>query len=98
MAVKKVREYTKEFRQEAVKLAQELSSVPGAAKKLGIPASVLYAWRTKLKKDGADAFPGKGKLVPEAAKLSLLEAENRRLKMENEFLKKAATYFAAHQK
>lgn len=98
MAVKKVREYTKEFRQEAVKLAQELGSVPGAAKKLGIPASVLYAWRTKLKKDGADAFPGRGKLVPEDQRQKSLESENRRLKLEIEFLKKAATYFAAHQK
>ena len=98
MAVKKVREYTKEFRQEAVKLAQDLGSVAGAAKKLGIPTSVLYAWRTKFKKDGADAFPGKGKLAPEDEKQRSLESENRRLKLEIEFLKKAATYFAAHQK
>ena len=64
MIVKKSREYTKEFKQEAVKLAQDLGSVSGAAKKLGISASVLFSWRAKIIKDGAEAFPGKGKLVP----------------------------------
>ena len=103
MVAKKVREYTKEFRQEAVKLAHELGSVAGAAKKLGIPSSVLYAWRSKIEKDGGDAFPGKGKLIPDEEKQRSLEAENKRLKLENEFLKKVCrdrlgTYFAAHQK
>ena len=98
MVAKKVREYTKEFRQEAVKLAQDLRSVAGAAKKLGIPAASLYAWRSKIQKDGADAFPGKGKVAPDEEKQRSLEAENKRLKLENEFLKKSATYFAAHQK
>ena len=88
MVAKKVREYTKEFRQEAVKLAQDLGSVAGAAKKLGIPIASLYTWTSKVKKDGADAFPGKGKLVPDDDKRRSLESENKRLKLEIEFLKK----------
>lgn len=71
MVAKKVREYTKEFRQEVFKLAQDPGSVAGAAKKLGIPNALLYAWRSKIQKDGADAFPGKGKVVPDEEKLSL---------------------------
>ena len=79
-------------------MAQDLGSIAGAAKKLGIPTASLYAWRLKIQKDGADAFPGNGKLVPNEEKQRSLEAEIKRLKLENEFLKKAATYFAAHQK
>lgn len=98
MGTKKQREYTKEFRLEAIKLASDLGSVLQAAKSLGIVPSLIYTWKSKLAKDGPDAFPGKGKLTPEEAKLSALETECRKLKMENEFLKKAATYFATHQK
>ena len=98
MGTKNVREYTNEFRLSAIQLAKDLGSVSAAAKSLGISKSIIHAWKAKVALDGSNAFPGKGKLTPDDAKLKALENENRKLKMELEFLKKAATYFAAHQK
>ena len=63
-------------------MAQDLGFVAGAAKKLGIPTGSLYAWRSKIDKDGADAFPSKGKLVPDEDKQRSLESKNKRLKQE----------------
>lgn len=98
MGIKKPREYSNQYRLEAIKLADSLGSASQAAKSLGIAVSLIYAWKSKLARDGTDAFPGKGKLTPEDGKLRALEAECRKLKLENEFLKKAASYFATHQK
>lgn len=98
MGVKSNQEYSKEFKIDAIKLAKDLGSVAEAARKLGVSAKNIYNWMARYAVDGAAAFPGKGKLPPEEQKMATLEAENRRLKMELEFLKKAASYFAAQQK
>lgn len=98
MGVSKQKTYTKEFKLSAVKLSKDLGSVAEAARKIGITAPNLYNWRAANLKNGEGAFPGKGKLNAEDEKLRQLENENRKLKLELEFLKKAATYFAAHQK
>lgn len=90
MAKKYQRAFTKEFKLQALKLAAEMGSIAEAAKSLDISESVLYAWKSAVSKEGSDAFPGKGKLLPEAAKLMALETELRKLKMENDFLKKGA--------
>lgn len=42
-------------------------------------------------------MPAKALSPVDAAKLAEVEEENRRLRMENEFLKKAAAYFAKTQ-
>lgn len=98
MSTKKPREYTNEFRLEAIKLANDLGSISKASKSLGISSKLIYVWKAKFAKDGTEAFPGKGKVSSEDAKLRALESECRKLKLEVEFLKKAATYFATHQK
>jgi transposase len=95
------RKYTKEFKQEAVNLALKSHSIVNTAKELGIPAATLHTWLHELKKKGnlrsVDANGGKD--------MAALIEENRRLhkelaiaKEEKEILKKAATYFAQHQK
>lgn len=96
-----VRKYTKEFKQEAVNLAFKLPSVSQAAEELGIPVGTLHSWMQQLRVGGAAAKAGQDKTQDITA---LLE-ENRRLhkelvivKEEKEILKKAATYFAQHQK
>ena len=68
------------------------------ATKYGVSYQQVYTWVKKYNKNGYDALVdrrGKHKTFEEldeteriAAQLKLLEAENRRLKMENEFLKK----------
>jgi len=85
--------YTAEFKSEALKLAERLS-VAEAAEKLGIYASQIYSWRNAQNNSRTST-----------ERESLLATENARLKRqlaeqaeELEILKKAATYFAKHQK
>ncbi|SRR5437868_4506381 len=85
--------YTAEFKSEALKLAERLS-VTEAAEKLGIYPSQIYSWRSAQNNSRTGV-----------ERESLLAAENARLKRqlaeqaeELEILKKAATYFAKHQK
>ena len=94
------RQYTNEFKVEAVRLAESVGGNE-AAKRLGIPDSSLWNWvrlsrAGKLKTgDGAAAVPGAKRSLAEA------EAENVRLrrelastKLDLEIVKKAAAYFA----
>jgi transposase len=96
-----VRKYTSEFKQEAVNLAFKLPSISQAAEELGVPVGTLHSWVQQLKADGNMAKDGKDKTQD----IKSLVEENRRLhkelaivKEEREILKKAATYFAQHQK
>ena len=98
---KTIRQYTNEFKQEAVTLALKLPSISQAAKELGIPLATLHTWIKQLKIKPNPMASGQDK-TPDIA--TLLE-ENRRLhkelaiaKEEKEILKKAAAYFAQHQK
>ena len=61
--------YSKEFKQEAVKMALESGSVLRVAKDLGISDKSLYNWIAISQKDGENAFPGKGKLKPDDEEL-----------------------------
>ena len=89
------RKYPKEFKQEAVLLSQrEDRTCTQVAEELGIRVELIYRWRREAKKNGADAFPGKGNQTPEQARISALEKENFRLKQEREILKKAMSIFA----
>jgi transposase-like protein len=89
--------YTKEFREEAVKLVteEEKLSIPEAARRLSLPPSTLGNW-LKAQKTGK-----LGEIGKTYRPLTEVELENARLKkalavakMENEILKKAAAYFA----
>jgi transposase len=88
--------YTKEFREEAVKLITEGGlSIPEVGRRLSLASSTIAYWvkaqkRGKLSEVGQTQRP-----------LSDIEMENRRLKrelaevrMELDILKKAAAYFA----
>lgn len=88
--------YTKEFKQEAVKL-MEASDKPAAqlAMELGIRRNQLYKWKEQLADKGTQAFSGRGRPKKEnQSELTTLRQENERLKEEVEILKKAAAYFA----
>src|SRR5689334_24027890 len=72
---------TKEFKQEAVKLAQTSGKpIAQVARELGISDTSIHQWRKELAENGPEAFPGKGHQTQ-------LEEENRRLKRENEILR-----------
>ena len=89
------RQYTKEFKLDAVKLVTEHEyRVAEAARNLGINANMLSRWVQEYRDDDGQAFRGNGKLMPEQAELRRLRAENKRLRLEREVLKKAAAFFA----
>ena len=98
---KTIKKYTQEFRQEAVKLALKSVNVDGVARELGIPGATLHGWVAKFKNSGSlDQLD-----LTASKSMSDLVEENRRLhkalaiaQEERDILKKAAAYFAAHQK
>ena len=89
------RSYTREFKVEAVKLVTEKNySVAGAARSLGIGENLLRNWKLALEEAGDQAFPGNGNLPAVEEELRRLRAENKRLQMERDILKKATAFFA----
>ena len=84
--------YTVEFKQEGVRQVEVEGKSPAqVSRDLGIAEQTLGNWR-KAAKAGKLTV---GKPVsPEQMELSRLKAENARLKMEVEILKKATAYFA----
>jgi transposase len=85
--------YTTEFKLEAVKLVDGGQRPAAVAKQLGITEQTLGNWR-KAAKAGKLIKAGGKPITQEQMELSRLRAENMRLKMEMEILKKAAAYFA----
>jgi len=89
------KQYTKEFKLDAVRLVTEQGYTRAeAARNLGLNANMLGRWVQELQVDEAEAFRGNGKLTVEQQELRRLREENRRLKLEREVLKKAAAFFA----
>ncbi len=88
--------YTKEFKLEAIRLMNE-SDRPASqiAMELGIRRNQLYKWKEQMNKTGGVASPQKGRPRKEdQSEVSRLKQELKRLKEENEILKKAAVFFA----
>ena len=89
------RQYSAEFKEEAVSLVTEQGySVAEAAKSLGISTTMLYNWKTKLEEKQTD----KQLNETEREELMRLRKENRNLRMEKEILKKASAFFAKEMK
>ena len=91
----KRRQFSKEFKIEAVRLVKERGvSVVQAAKDLDVHENVLRKWVHAISEDTQHAFPGHGQMKPEQAEIARLRKEVAKLKMERDILKKAAAYFA----
>jgi transposase len=89
------RSYTDEFKVEAVKLVTEKGySVAEAARSLDIGETLLRSWKQAFEKQGARAFPGHGNPPAFEEELRQLRADNKRLLMERDILKKATAFFA----
>lgn len=85
-------EYTAEFKEQAVKHAQAMGIVV-AAKELGLVEQTLRNW-VKASVAGRLTAAGTKPVIAEQMELSRLRAENARLKMHVDILKKATAYFA----
>lgn len=96
------RQYTDEFKIEAVRLAESVGQHE-AARRLGVPVATLGNWtRRNLLSNSAEKAGGHDVLAKRATRpISELEAENSRLrkelasaKLDIEILSKATAYFA----
>jgi transposase len=93
--MERYRKFTPEYRDEAVKMVIEgRRPIAEVARDLGINESTLGNWVTKYR----DEHPASEDLnISDRARLKELEKENRELRMERDFLKKAAAFFAKEQ-
>ena len=67
-------------------------TITEVARSLGISPQGLGKWVSAYRAEHPD--PDRAPSPMEVARVKALEDENRQLKMENEFLKKAAAFFA----
>lgn len=89
------RVFSREFKQEAVRLVLERGvTYRQAAKDLGLHENVLRKWAKDLRLDPGHAFPGRGKMKPDDAEVARLRRELAKTKTERDILKKAIAYFA----
>ena len=89
------KQYTKEFKQGAVRLVTEQGrSIADAAKSLGLPSWSLSRWVRAAKREGADAFRRQGQRTPLEQENFELRRQVKQLEEERAILKKAAAYFA----
>ena len=93
------RSYTKEFKTEAVALAEKKEKpISQVAKDLGLNENVLRRWITEARESAGtkiNVFPGHGRARD--AELIRLRKENKALRNANEILKKAAVIFAQEE-
>ena len=93
------RKYSPEFKREAVRLSLEPGrTVTEVAANLGIDRSLLHTWRGQVESDGAEAFPGNGRLKSSDEEVAQLRKDLARAQQERDILKKALAYFADEQK
>ena len=89
------KQYSKEYKDEAVALVKEQGySVPEAAKSLGIASNMLYRWKDHIESQ----LEGKSLSVDEREELKRLRKDVKNLRMEKEILKKASAFFAKEMK
>ena len=87
--------YSKEFKQDAVKLVVEQRySCPEVGRRLGVAASNVSRWVRLFRQDQQDISEGSPSRRDLEAEIRSLKKENKRLEMEREILKKAAAFFA----
>src|SRR6184192_2345288 len=89
------RTYPREFKVQAVELANSSGkSVSDIERDLGITPGLLSKWKSRLKTDGEQAFPGKGRLKEDDELIRRLQRENEVLRQERDVLKKALVIFS----
>ncbi len=85
--------YTKEFKEEAVRLL-DTSGKNGhlLEKELGIGSGMIYRWRKELGQEGLRAFPGNG--IPRDEEIARLRKELAEVREERDILRKAVAIFS----
>ena len=96
------RVFTAEFKLETIRHLRERKAVgvpvTQVARELDLGADLLRRWVQQAEAHAGaspgDVFPGHGRVPSEQEELRQLQREVQRLSQENEFLKRAAAYFA----
>lgn len=90
----KRRQYTSEFKREAVRLVTEGGlSMAQVARDLGLDDNLVSRWKKEAQQNGQRAFPGQGHPLDE--EVVRLRRENDVLRQERDILKKAISIFSA---
>ena len=93
MSGRKRRKFTDEQKGEAVRLVYEVGSIGQVARDLDLTESALRNWVKQSEID--EGHGSEGALTTEEKEdLRKLRRENKTLRMERDFLKKAAAFFA----
>ncbi len=93
MSKLKRRSYTDEFKRDAVRLVTKQGySLAEASGNLGVHTNLLRTWKQKIQAE--DEQSEAGLTEEERMELASLRAENKRLRMERDILKKATAFFA----
>ncbi len=88
------RRFTDQFKRDAVRLVlEEGYSQKRAADAVGVHATTMKDW---VRRHG-DVAPDQIRFASQQDEVRHLRAENRRLRLEREILKKAAIYFAREE-
>ena len=96
-STRKRRTYTPEYRREAAHLVIDTDrTIATVAGEINVGAQLLGRW-VQHERSRIGAPPEAPLDVSERAELERLRSENRRLKMEAEFAKKVAAWFAKDQ-
>lgn len=95
--MKQKNQYTKEFKEGAVRLVTHQGrTISEAAQSLGIPAWSLSRWVRAARNEGEQAFRGHGQRTAAEQEVYELRKRVKQLEEEQAILKKAAAYFAKH--
>jgi transposase len=93
-----MKQYDTAYKNEVCKrLASGQTKAAALSVETGVPENTLYGWYRRYKKNMEKPFVGSGNVLPENEEIVRIKRENKELREENEFLKKAAAYFAKHQ-
>ena len=93
MARRKRRKFTSEQKADAVRLVRETGNLAQVARDLDLTETSLRNWVKQADIDEGQGPPG-ALTTEELAELRRLRRENKILRMERDFAKKAAAFFA----
>ena len=98
MKSKSYKQYSREFKLEAIRLAEVGDKTASqVARELGIRVNQLWKWKQQLEAEAPAGGPAK-RGRPADGEVARMRRENARLQEENAILKKAAMYFARESK
>ena len=84
----KKRTYNRAFKLQALELVKtRQKSINEIERDLGITPGLLHKWKARLKVDGSEAYPGKGRLKEDEDLIRRLKRENEVLRQKRAVLK-----------